>query len=88
MFSTEELERMAAVDIRTVDINSLSDIRDIQISTKKPVAVKLSEFDSQSSNRYIHRIGDWTVKVVHQKTGPDIDDKMLEYVRRLAEIYI
>lgn len=88
MFSAAELEKMADVDIRNVDINTLSDIRDIRISTKKPVSVKLDEFDSQSSNRYIHRIGDWAVKVVHQKTGPDIDDKMLEYVRRLAEIYI
>ena len=53
----EKLEEMAAVDIRNVDINSLTDLRDI-------------------------------VEVRFQKEGPTIDDKMEEYLRRLAEIHI
>lgn len=35
--SEEKLDAMAAVDIRTVDINTLTDIRDIKIDTKLPV---------------------------------------------------
>lgn len=84
----EELDAMASVDVRTVDINSLTDIRDINIDTKLPVEEKLASFAKQTNNIYIHRIGDYIVKVKFQKEGPDIDDKMEEYLRHLAEIYI
>lgn len=84
----EILDEMAAVDIRDVDINRLTDLRDIVIDTKKPVPEKLRSFAEQSGNVYIHRIGDYIVKVRFQESGPSIDDKMEEYLRRLAEIHI
>ena len=37
----ERLEEMAAVDIRTVDISTLTDLRDIEIDTSLPVEKKL-----------------------------------------------
>lgn len=84
----EKLQEMAAVDIRDVDISSLTDLRDIVVDTKKPVARKLAFFAAQTNNVYIHRIGDYIVKVRFQKEGPTIDDKMEEYLRRLAQIHI
>ena len=84
----EILDEMAAVDIRDVDINRLTDLRDIVIDTKKPVPEKLRSFAEQSGNVYIHLIGDYIVKVRFQENGPSIDDKMEEYLRRLAEIHI
>lgn len=84
----EELDAMEAVDIRTVDINALTDIREIQIDTGLPVERKLALFAEQTNNLFLHRIGDYIVKVRFQKEGPDINDKMEEYLRHLAEIYI
>lgn len=84
----EELNAMEAVDVRTVDINTLTDIRDIKIDTKLPVEKKLAHFAKQTNNLFIHRIGDYVVKVKFQKNGPTIDDKMEEYLRHLAEIHI
>ncbi|WP_279179309.1 DUF6870 family protein [Bacteroides acidifaciens] len=84
----EMLQEMAAVDIRSVDINSLTDLRDIVVDTKKPVPQKLASFAAQTNNVYIHRIGDYIVKVRFLEEGPTIDDKMEEYLKRLAEIYI
>lgn len=84
----EELDAMAAVDVRTVDINTLTDIRDINIDTKLPVKEKLASFAKQTNNIYVHRMGDYVVKVKFQKEGPSIDDKMEEYLRHLAEIHI
>ena len=43
--SEEKLDAMAAVDIRTVDINTLTDIRDVKIDTKLPVEEKLASFE-------------------------------------------
>ncbi|MEH2960473.1 DUF6870 family protein [Candidatus Merdisoma sp. JLR.KK006] len=84
----EELDAMEAVDVRTVDINTLTDIRDIKIDTRLPVERKLALFAEQTNNLFVHRIGDYVVKVSFQKEGPTIDDKMEEYLRHLAEIYI
>lgn len=84
----EELDAMETVDVRTVDINTLTDIRDIKIDTKLPVEKKLALFEKQTNNLFVHRIGDYVVKVRFQKEGPTIDDKMEEYLRHLAEIHI
>lgn len=82
------LDAMEEIDVRTVDINTLTDIRDIKIDTKLPVEKKLALFAEQTNNLFIHRIGDYVVKVRFQTEGPTIDDKMEEYLRHLAEIYI
>ena len=84
----EELDTMETVDVRTVDINTLTDIRDIKIDTKLPVEKKLALFAKQTNNLFVHRIGDYVVKVRFQKEGPTIDDKMEEYLSHLAEIHI
>lgn len=84
----EELEAMASVDVRTVHIEALTDLRDIVIDTKLPVEKKLLSFAKQTKNIYVHRIGNYVVKVRFQNEGPSIDDKMEEYLRHLAEIHI
>ena len=86
--SDEELKEMAAVDVRTVDIDTLTDLRDIVIDTKLPVEKKLASFVKQTKNVYVHRIEDFVIKVKFQEEGATIDDKMEEYLRHLAEIHI
>ena len=86
--STEELTEMAAVDVKTVDTSTLTDLRDIKIDTKAPVSKKLAAFAAQTNNVYVNRIGDYVVKVRYQKAGPTIDEKMEEYIRRLSKVYI
>lgn len=81
----EELGAMAEADIRTVDKSTLTDIRDIRIDTKLPVEEKLASFFEQTNNIYLHRIGDYVVKVTFQKEGAGIDDKMEEYFRHMAK---
>lgn len=84
----EVLDRMAAVDVRTVDISTLTDLRDIEIDTSLPVEKKLEAFAGQAANIYVNRIGDYVIKVRFQENGASIDDKMSEYLRRLSEICI
>ena len=86
--TAEDLQRMQEVDVRTVNIEDLTDLKDINIDTKLPVKEKLRSFAEQSSNLYIHRVGNFVVKVSFQKGGPTINDKMKEYIRRLTEVYI
>ena len=46
----EALDQMAAVDVRTVDISTLTDLRDIEIDTSLPVEKKLDAFARQTAN--------------------------------------
>lgn len=75
-------------DVCTVDINTLTDIRDIIIDTKLPVKERLASFSGQTNNLYVYRMGDYVIKVKFQKEGPGIDEKFEEYLRHLAEEYI
>ncbi len=54
----EDLKRMQEVDVRTVNIEDLTDLRDIEIDTKLSVEEKLRLFAEQTNNLYIRRIGD------------------------------
>lgn len=84
----EILAEMAQVDVRTVEISELTDLRDIEIDTSQPVEKKLASFAEQTRNVYVNRIGDYVVKVRFQEDGATIDDKMAEYLRRLSAAYI
>lgn len=84
----EELNAMASTDVRTVNIDTLTDLRDIVIDTKLPVEKKLVSFAKQTNNVYVHRIGDYVIKVRFQEEGPGIDEKIEEYLKYLAEIHI
>ncbi|MCM1118337.1 MAG: hypothetical protein NC543_03160 [bacterium] len=84
----DTLTQMAEVDIRTVDINELTDLREIEIDSSQPVEKKLAAFARQTKNVYVNRIGDYVVKVRFQESGATIDDKMAEYLRRMSEIYL
>lgn len=86
--SEKELDAMASVDVRTVDRDTLTDLRDIVINAKLPVEEKLAAFAKQTKNVYVHRIGNYVVKVRFQEEGQDIDEKMEEYLQHLAEIHI
>lgn len=84
----EILAEMAQVDVRTVEISELTDLRDIEIDTSQPVEKKLASFAEQTRNVYVNRIGDYVVKIRFQEDGATIDDKMAEYLRRLSAAYI
>ena len=84
----ERLAEMAAVDVRTVDISTLTDLRDIAIDTSLPVEKKLDAFARQTNNVYVNRIGDYVVKVRFREGGLSIDDRMAEYMQRLSEVHI
>lgn len=82
----EDLQRMSNVDIETVEPETLTDLNNITIDTKKSTSEKLSQFASQTNNIFINKVGDYIVKVSYAKTNMTINDKMKNYISRLAEV--
>jgi len=82
----EELERMGAVDILAVNIEDLTDIRDIRIDAGQSVPDKMRQYAAQAGNVFFNRHGDYIVKVSYADTDATVNDKMKKHVSGLAEI--
>ena len=63
------IEEMKAVDIRTVDPESLVDVTGIRISDDMTKEERAAEFVKQVKNPYCFRVGDMVVKNVYSSDG-------------------
>ena len=59
----EELNILKKVDIRTVDKDSLIDVKNVKIRTELPLLERTIDFIKQIKNPYCYRVGDIAVKV-------------------------
>ena len=77
----EELKAMQDIDVRTVDRESLRDIRDVEINAGLPKGERILDFIRQIGNPYCYRHGDYVVKISFTDTDISLEDRMLSYIR-------
>ena len=77
----EALEQMKAVDIRTVNPETLRDIRDVHINTALPKRERMLDFIQQIGNPYCYRHGKYVVKVSFADSDVTLEQLMLTYLR-------
>jgi len=75
------LDTMRKVDVRTVDPETLRDIRDVKVNTELPKQDRLMDFIRQIGNPYCYRHGDYVVKVSYTDTEVSLEERMLAYIR-------
>lgn len=63
MLNKSQLARCKEVDVSSCDINSLMDLREINIDTTKPVTQRIESFLEQVQNPYLFKVGDIVIKV-------------------------
>ena len=81
IYTREQIKAMQNVDIRTVDPNSLRDIRDVEVNTALPKKERILDFVRQIGNPYCYRHGKYVVKVSFIDTDVTLEDRMLAYIR-------
>lgn len=81
IYTKEELEAMKNVDVRTVDINTLRDIRDVKINTDLPKEERILDFIRQIGNPYCYRHGKYVIKISFTDTDVTLEQRMLSYLR-------
>ena len=59
----EELHRLKTIDIRTVDAETLVDVKDVTIKTDLPLLERTIDYIKQIKNPYCYRVGNTVVKV-------------------------
>ena len=81
VFTREQIEVMQNVDIRTVDPDTLRDIRDVTVNADLPKRERILDFIRQIGNPYCYRHGKYVVKVSFTDTDVTLEDRMLSYIR-------
>lgn len=77
---------MRDADIMQADRDALVDIRDIRIDSGKPVETKIREYMEQVRNPFLVKYGDYIIKLSYSDTEKSMDDRMKEYVAKMAHI--
>ena len=80
-YTQEQVEAMQNVDIRSVDPDTLRDIRDVKVNTDLPKRERILDFIRQIGNPYCYRHGKYVVKVSFTDTDVTLEDRMLSYLR-------
>ncbi len=81
IYTREQIEAMQNVDIRTVDPETLRDIRDVEVNTSLPKKERILDFIRQIGNPYCYRHGKFVVKISFTDTDVTLEDRMLSYIR-------
>lgn len=76
-----DIDAMQNVDIRTVDPETLTDIRDVEVNTELPKRERILDFIQQIGNPYCYRHGKYVVKISFTDTDVTLEDRMLAYLR-------
>lgn len=77
--SEETLKQMQSVDIMSVDINTLVDIKDVNISPDLPQEERIREYVRQIKNPFCYRDGDVVIKVSFSDNNISLEERLEDY---------
>ena len=77
------IEEMKAVDVRTVDPETLVDVTKIEIDESLSKEERVAEFLRQVKNPYCFRVGNMIVKNVYSNDGVSLRERFEQFARTL-----
>ncbi len=77
------IEEMKAVDVRTVDPETLVDVTKIKIDESLSKEERVAEFLRQVKNPYCFRVGNMVVKNVYSNDGVSLRERFEQFARTL-----
>lgn len=75
----QAIEQLKNVDIRTVDPNTLVDLRDVIINPDLPREERLLDFVRQIKNPYCYKYGKAVIKIGYEDTETTLEDRLESY---------
>ena len=84
--SKEELQRMEQMDIKDAMPDQLVDISGIEIDMKKSVTARTEDYIQKVGNPFLVRVGEYVVKIGYSDCAETLNDRMKQYIRKVAEI--
>lgn len=84
--SKEELQKMENVDIREAMPEMLADITEIEIDMEKSVSARVEEYVEKVGNPFLVKVGEYVVKIGYSSCPETLNDRMKQYIKKMAEI--
>lgn len=81
--SQVDFEALRQVDVRTVDPDTLVDIKELNIDKTLPKEQRMFEFVRQIKNPYCFKVGKVTVSVGYSCDGVTFEQRMEHYLQTL-----
>lgn len=81
----KSLQEMQQVDIKKVNPEELVDISEIEIDTKQSVQKRVKGYVEQVHNPYLVRVGEYVVKIGYSDCEETLNDRMKQYISKIAE---
>lgn len=79
------LQELKRVNIKEVNPDELVDISEIEIDTKQSVQKRVKEYVEQVHNPYLVRVGGYVVKIGYSDCEETLNDRMKQYISKIAE---
>lgn len=79
------LQEFKRVNIKEVNPDELVDISEIEIDTKQSVQKRVKEYVEQVHNPYLVRVGEYVVKIGYSDCEETLNDRMKQYISKIAE---
>lgn len=79
------MREMQQADIKNVNADELVDISEIEIDTKQSVQRRVKGYVEQVHNPYLVRVGDYIVKVGYSDCKETLNDRLKQYISKIAE---
>ena len=79
------LQELKRVYIKEVNPDELVDISEIEIDTKQSVQKRVKEYVEQVHNPYLVRVGEYVVKIGYSDCKETLNDRMKQYISKIAE---
>lgn len=81
--SQVDFETLRQVDVRTVDPDTLVDIKELDIDKTLPREQRMAEFVRQVKNPYCFKVGKVAVSVGYSGDGVTFEQRMEHYLQTL-----
>ena len=79
------MQELKRVNIKEVNPDELVDISEIEIDTKQSVQKRVKEYVEQVHNPYLVRVGEYVVKIGYSDCKETLNDRMKQYISKIAE---
>ena len=79
------LQELKRVNIKEVNPDELVDISEIEVDTKQSVQKRVKEYVEQVHNPYLVRVGEYVVKIGYSDCKETLNDRMKQYISKIAE---
>lgn len=86
MYPIEDLQKMQQIDLKSVNSDEVVDISEIEIDLKQSVSNRVKSYVETVNNPFLVKVDDYVVKLGYSDCKETLNDRMKEYISKIAKV--